>query len=184
MNVKNAAVNPRTTAHVQIWFSAVDSDSGRRARGTHERAEALTEGPEEACFGTLAAQSITLDGCRAVSQRHWEAHRASLSDSREHSMESMTYEMAEALSAAKLESAMVDAGPQKLHDGAAVGRTSTKNPEEPKKCHSAGIAVRTIDPRPPEQASWENGRLRPVSRVSMKPWDMRMARGWLGNAAG
>ena len=131
MNVKNAAVNPRTTAHVQIWFSAVDSDSGRRARGTHERAEALTEGPEEACFGTLAAQSITLDGCRAVSQRHWEAHRASLSDSREHSMESMTYEMAEALSAAKLESAMVDAGPQKLHDGAAVGRTSTKNPEEP-----------------------------------------------------
>ena len=46
-------------------------------------------------------------------------------------MESMTYEMAEALSAAKLESAMVDAGPQKLHDGAAVGRTSTKNPEEP-----------------------------------------------------
>ena len=32
------------------------------------------------------------------------------SDSREHSMESMTYEMAEPLSAAKLESAMVDTG--------------------------------------------------------------------------
>ena len=43
----------------------------------------------------------------------------------------MTYEMAEPLSAAKLESAMVDTVPQKLHDGAGVGRTSTKNPEEP-----------------------------------------------------
>ena len=43
----------------------------------------------------------------------------------------MTYEIAEPLSAAKLESAMVDTGPQKLHDGAGVGQTSTKNPEEP-----------------------------------------------------
>ncbi len=73
--------------------------------------EALTEGPEEACLGTLAAQSITLDCCRAESQRHWEADGPCLSDSREHSMESMTYEMAEPLSAAKLESAMVDTGP-------------------------------------------------------------------------
>ena len=69
------------------------------------------EGLEEACFGTLAAQSITLDCCRAESQRHWEADGTCLSDSREHSMESMTYEMAEPLSAAKLESAMVDTGP-------------------------------------------------------------------------
>ena len=69
------------------------------------------EGPCEACFGTLAAQSITLDCCRAESQRHCEADGACLSDSCEHSMESMTYEMAEPLSAAKLESAMVDTGP-------------------------------------------------------------------------
>ncbi len=53
-----------------------------------------------------------------------------------------------------------------------------------KKWHLAGIAVRTIDPRPPEQAHSENRRLRPVTRIAMKPWDMRLGGGWLGNAAG
>ena len=70
MNVKNAAVNPRATTQVQIWFSAADSDSGRRAP---RKGQKRSEGPEEACFGTLAAHSITLDCCRAESQWHWEA---------------------------------------------------------------------------------------------------------------
>ncbi len=34
------------------------------------------------------------------------------------------------LSKAKLESAVVDTGPHKLHDGAGAGWTSTENPEE------------------------------------------------------
>ena len=55
---------------------------------TATQGQKRSEGPEEACFGTLAAQSITLDCCRAESQRHWEADGACLSDSREHSMES------------------------------------------------------------------------------------------------
>ena len=59
----------------------------------------------------LAAQSISLDCCRAESQRHWETDGGCLSDSREHSMESMTYEMTEPLSEAQLESTMVDTGP-------------------------------------------------------------------------
>ena len=44
MNVKNAAGSPRITTHVQIWFSAADSDSGRRARGSHERARSARKG--------------------------------------------------------------------------------------------------------------------------------------------
>ena len=94
----------------RFGFSVADSDSGAGPVAATKGPEA-PEGLEEACFGTLAAQSITLDCCRAESQRHWEADGACLSDSREHSMESMTYEIVEPLSAAKLESTMVDTRP-------------------------------------------------------------------------
>ena len=94
-------------------FGLSDCRFGYRSPGPWQpgKGQKRSEGPEEACFGTLAAQSITLDCCRAESQQHWEADGACLSDSRKHSMESMTYEMAKPLSAAKLESAMVDTGP-------------------------------------------------------------------------
>ena len=44
MNVKHAAVNPRATTCPDLGFSATDSDSGRRAHGSHERARSARKG--------------------------------------------------------------------------------------------------------------------------------------------
>ena len=68
---KACGCEPASNHMSGFGFSATDSDSGRRAHGSHERARSARNcGPEEACFGTPAAQSITLDCCRAESQRH------------------------------------------------------------------------------------------------------------------